>query len=288
LFLLAGYGAPTAGPADALTLAAYDPATDAWSTIEHPLVGVPWMQWTGREVLFTGMLSASYDPATGDWRALASPADLGGFGTVWTGSSLVRVHPGGESSIYDPRTDRWRGGANGAGVLEDAAVVAAGPAALWWGGVVGRGGSKETTNEGWVVMTSPDTGVPTTPPTLALPPKPPAGGGARTPIAGPDGGSPGFIVEGDPPVVWQGQVTPFLAVYDEAGAVVGFFGAGCGGFVALAEFAAPGFDPFARCDAQRAAIRTIEVGPDGVPVVRDGSGRVVNEDPPVPVPTAPS
>jgi N-acetylneuraminic acid mutarotase len=104
--------------------AAYDPASDQWTTMSTsplgPRVGHVAV-WTGKQMLVWGGATlkesavafadgAAYDPVTDTWRKIsAAPVQPGAlFTTVWTGKQmLVWGGPQGEGAAYDPATNRW-------------------------------------------------------------------------------------------------------------------------------------------------------------------------------------
>lgn len=104
-------GATDRRSTDGVALAAaasYDPAQDAWTSIDppaelgFPMALLPAAVWSGEEVLLVGapgfglpgdapLTGIAFDPDGRTWRALPDPplSDRGGMASVWTGTELV-------------------------------------------------------------------------------------------------------------------------------------------------------------------------------------------------------
>jgi hypothetical protein len=154
---------------------AYDPETDAWSTISNagapsPRLG-PVVAWTGTRMLVWGgnfeaaphfdvqplADGAAYDPVTDSWQPMRAGGPAGGGISVWTGSELI-VWKGQSGAAYEPVTDSWRPLAS-----ENAPDPAAKGPAVWtgaemliWGGepAYGPGGRYNPKTNTWGAMTT--------------------------------------------------------------------------------------------------------------------------------------
>ncbi|HEX2496852.1 MAG TPA: hypothetical protein VHK46_08460 [Gaiellaceae bacterium] len=98
--------------------AAYDPATNAWSSLPSPPRIEAYCRrsgvWTGKEMIVSGCGHVAYNPQTNRWRRLP-PAPVGAFGlAVWSGRELIGWGGGccgdayADGAAYDPARDTWR------------------------------------------------------------------------------------------------------------------------------------------------------------------------------------
>jgi len=160
--LVLGWGGGCCG-GNVDTGAAYDPATDRWTTLPpSPLSGrYTTGAWTGTELIIAGGSqaegqvfadAAAYNPTTRSWRRLPSmPTPRAGATATWVGDRLVVA--GGYSAlpmnshlvrglaIWSPATGTWRTVTGPEAGRSGHGAVWTGRQLLIWGGGVGFGDS---------------------------------------------------------------------------------------------------------------------------------------------------
>ncbi len=148
-----GPGASPASPDSNLTLASYDPTTDAWTIVAGPAIRAgtdPWLVWAGSEALllspFANSQDLAYEPSTRAWRTVPAPpasvaagslndALIGATYPAWDGRQVLFWWGGPIGLAYDPSGDSWQAfDAGSSQARDDATVVWTGNTLLGWGG----------------------------------------------------------------------------------------------------------------------------------------------------------